>query len=75
MLVEKGCLFEEPVVKSNIGRAFTGLLKKQGLEEISMEKMQKKMTKGDIDIEYLNQTLKNDCEYVLEDEGLFIGDN
>jgi len=32
------------------------------------EKFEKKLTKNDIDIEFLNQILKPDCEYVLEDD-------
>lgn len=39
-----------------------------------MQVFEKKLTKGKIDIEYLNQTLKPDSEYVLCDEELFLGD-
>ena len=36
--------------------------------DILVEKMEKKILKNEIDIEYLNQTLKPDCEYILEDD-------
>lgn len=44
------------------------------LGEVIMDKLEKKMLKNEIDLEFLNQTLKPDCEYVLEDEELFFGD-
>ena len=37
-----------------------------------MEVLEKKLAKGKIDLEYLNQTLKPDCDYVLDDEDLFL---
>ena len=36
--------------------------------EIIMDKMEKKLIKKEIDIEYLNQTLKPECEYILDDD-------
>ena len=40
-----------------------------------MERLEKKLNKGDIDIEFLNQTLKPDCDFMLDDERLFFGDD
>jgi hypothetical protein len=40
-----------------------------------MERFEKMLSKGEIDVEYLNQTLKPDCEYILDDEKLFYGDD
>lgn len=36
--------------------------------DVIMDKMEKKILKAEIDIEYLNQTLKPDCEYILDDD-------
>ena len=89
MIVEKGCI-EEDASKSNVGKTFAfGLLKKFGANnpqavqveapvthgDINMERFEKKLSKGEIDVEYLNQTLKADCEYILDDEKLFYGDD
>jgi hypothetical protein len=42
--------------------------------EIIAEVLEKKLSKNEIDIEYLTQTLKSDSEYILEDDDLFVGD-
>jgi len=36
--------------------------------DIIVERMEKKIKKNEIDIEYLNQTLKPDCEFILDDD-------
>ncbi len=89
MIAEKGCI-EEDAPKSNVGKAFAlGFLQKFGGNnslavqveapithgDINMERFEKKLSKGEIDVEYLNQTLKPDCEYILDDEKLFYGDD
>ena len=89
MLVEKGCI-ETEAPKSNMGKAFAlGFLKKLTTTgnvdqkevvpvsngDIDVDGLQKKLNKGEIDVEYLNQTLKPDCEFMLDDERLFYGDD
>jgi hypothetical protein len=42
--------------------------------DVLIDKVERKFTKNEIDIEFLNQTLKPECEYILDDEDLFLGD-
>lgn len=44
------------------------ILSKQG--DVMSDKFEKKLRKGDIDIEYLNQTLKEDCNFILDDDDI-----
>ena len=86
MLVEKQCIDQE-ATKNPLAKAFgLGFLKKIGTQktifetpvshgDVNMDLLEKKLKKGEIDVEYLNQTLKPDCEYMLEDERLFFGDD
>lgn len=45
-----------------------GCTKENG--DILIDRLRKKLKKKEIDIEYLNQTLKADCEYILEDDDI-----
>ena len=36
--------------------------------DVIVDKFIRKIKKGEINIEYLNQTLKQDCEFILEDD-------
>jgi hypothetical protein len=38
--------------------------------DVLLDKMEKKIRKNEIDIEYLNQTLKPDSEYILYDDDI-----
>ena len=39
--------------------------------EVIADKMEKKLLKNEIDIEYLNQTLKPECEFILDDDEIY----
>lgn len=39
-----------------------------GNGNVEIEKVKRKMKKNEIDIEYINQVLKQDCEFILEDD-------
>ena len=36
--------------------------------DVISEKLESKLKKSTIDIEYLNQTLKEDCNFILDDD-------
>ncbi len=68
------------IVSLKFAQGFYKMLRDKGCvsEEdeggIVMERFEKKLLKGEIDVEYLNQTLKADCEFQLDDEDIEFGD-
>jgi hypothetical protein len=71
MLVEKNCT-EHPIETKDL--VVQNDRPKWG-GDVSVEKFEKKLTKNEIDIEFLNQLLKPDCEFVLDDDELFFGED
>ncbi len=73
MLVEKGCT-ENPLQDGNKELQEDNVKPKWG-GDVLMDKFEKKLSKNEIEIEFLNQILKPDCEFVLDDDELFFGDD
>jgi len=73
-LLARRTFTEEPtLISRKFSEGFYKLLVDKNCIEVEsgdviLDKLEKKFKKDIIDVEYLNQTLKPDCEFLLEEE-------